>query len=828
MIAYGRGTWLWEWRSGTVRVGLWPALVVGLLLALLGQSVAWAQVLDPGEVKIQGVAMGLGNRPRPGDWIGLQLQITETSTAPREIIVQWAVKDSDGDTAQYRRAVTTNPGVKQNVWLYGRLPFRFAAGGDVLLEAYAAGAGSESEARDLPVTASNATGRLLGRVQIPLRADQETPIASGQIAIVGRQVAGLDLYSVTTQTGRALPKGHEPSMLLDGLRVIDLPDRWMGLASTSTLVWTGNTGESDPATLTDAQAQAVREWVMRGGHFIIVMPGVGQNWITPGAKLLDIMPRVTVERREQVNLNAFQFLFRDAEQAKQRSSLPSSASMHVFTPEANAKPGEGVIVLAGPGGEGVVCRRSVGAGAVTLIGINIASPAMLESAATQPDVFWHRVLGRRGELLTMGKMNELIAANKLREIREAVELDDGLSASIAKTGAAARGLLLAFVVFAAYWALAGPIAFRVLKARRQQHHAWLAFVFFAVLFTGVAWGGALLLRPTRTEATHLTFVDEVYGQPTQRAKMFASVLLPRFGRMTVGVGPSDEGMTDTIAGWEPNDPGAGIEAFPDAAPYAIESRRPTEARVPSRSTIKSVQVDWLGAPRLRMPMPMSDWPVRVGAPAEGSSKPTISGRLVHDLPGGLLNTRVIVVYSQLGLPFGLKDPVLAVADAQVLPGSWNPGEPLDLGALFDRGQRTGDDRATSLGGLLDSVSPRSMGIADAGQRSVRALTDDRLTAISLFSLLAPPNVDPLSPSEVAVFRRSSTHALDLSRWVTQPCVIVLGQLVGAKGKPNETPIPLTVDGRAIPTDGKTMVRWVYPLPSRPPNISMYVRSADGK
>ncbi len=826
MMHHGRGTWLSEAATLGGRLALLRVFVAGLLLALLAPVGVRAQVLDPGEVKIQGVAMGLGNRPRPGDWIGLQLQITETSPAPREIIVQWAVKDSDGDTAQYRRAVTTNPGVKQNVWIYGRLPFRYSAGGDVLIEAYAAGADGETEARDQPVTSPSAIGRLLGRVQLPLRSDQETPVTSGQIAIVGRQVAGLDLYAVTSQAGRALPKGHEPAMLLDGLRVADLPDRWMGLSSASTLVWTGNTGDLDPATLTDAQAQAIREWVMRGGHFIVVLPNVGQNWTTTGAKLLDMMPRVTVERREQVNLADYQFLFRDVEQAKQRARLPSSASMHVFTPEAGAKPGEGVIVLAGPGGEGVVARRSLGAGAVTLIGINLASPAMLESAATQADVFWHRVLGRRGELLSNSKLNELVSANKIRELREAVDLDDGLSASIAKTGAAARGLLLAFVVFAAYWALAGPIAFRVLKSRRQQHHSWVAFVLFAILFTGVAWGGALLLRPTRTEATHLTFIDEVYGQPTQRAKMFASVLLPRFGKMTVGVGPSDEGVTDTIAGWEPSDPGAGTETFPDAAPYALDARRPTEARVPSRSTIKSVQVDWMGAPRLRMPIPLTDSPVRVGPPAEGSSKPTISGRLVHELPGPLVNTRVIVVHSQISLPFGLKEPVLAVADAQVLPGAWMPGEALDLGALFDRGQRPGEDRATSLGGMLDSVSPRSLGIVDTGQRAARALTDDRLTAISLFSLLTPPNVDPLGVADIPLFRRSSTHGLDLSRWVTQPCVIVLGQLVGAPGKPNATPVPLTVDGREIPTDGRTMVRWVYPLPSRPPTISVRSVSDD--
>jgi hypothetical protein len=794
----------------------WLAVLALMVLAIGLPSAAWAQVVDPGEVRIQPVALGIGDRPRPGEWVGLQLQLTETAAMPREVIVQWSVKDSDGDTAQYRRAVTTNPGVKQNLWLYGRLPFRAGAGSELLLEAYLAGDGA---AREAPVTSQGALGRLVGRVQVALRADQLTPVHSGQIAVVGRQVAGLDLYGVTTQVARALPKGHESSVLLDGLRVVDLPDRWMGLASTGVLVWTLNTGDADPATLTDPQVQAIREWVQRGGHLVIVMPSVGQNWTTPGSKLLDLMPRVSVERREQVNLNAYQAIFRDGEQAKVRAPLPSSASIHVFTPEPGAKPGEGVIVLAGPNGEGLVARRSLGAGAVTLIGVNIASTAMLGANATQTDVFWHRVLGRRGELLTITKMNELVGANKLREVREAIDLDDGLGASIAKTGAAARGLLLAFVVFAAYWALAGPIAFRVLKSKGKQQHSWVVFVLFAVLFTGVAWGGALMLRPTRTEATHLTFIDEVYGQPTQRARAFASVLLPRFGRMTVGVGPADEGSTDTIAGWEPSDPGAGSETFPDAAPYAIESRSPSEARVPSRSTIKSVQIDWMGLARLRMPMPAVDSPVRLGPPTEGSSKPTISGKLVHELPGPLTNARVIVVYSQMNLPFGLKDAVQASADAQVIPGEWKPGETLDLATLFDRGRTGADDRATSLSSMLDNLSPRSTGIANVGQ-TARALTADRLTAISLFSLLKTPDVDAMAADSV-LFRRASTHNLDLSRWVTQPCVIVIGQLVGTAEKPNASPVPIVVDGQPIPSDGRTVVRWVYPLGSRPPTVGSF-------
>jgi hypothetical protein len=64
-----------------------------------------------------------------------------------------------------------------------------------------------------------------------------------------------------------------------------------------------------------------------------------------------------------------------------------------------------------------------------------------------------------------------------------------------------------------------------------------------------------------------------------------------------------------------------------------------------------------------------------------------------------------------------------------------------------------------------------------------------------------------------VVRREATHGMDLGRWFTQPCIIVIGYLVD----PNQdAPISTYVDGKAVPARGTTVVRWVYPLPDNPP------------
>jgi hypothetical protein len=63
--------------------------------------------------------------------------------------------------------------------------------------------------------------------------------------------------------------------------------------------------------------------------------------------------------------------------------------------------------------------------------------------------------------------------------------------------------------------------------------------------------------------------------------------------------------------------------------------------------------------------------------------------------------------------------------------------------------------------------------------------------------------------------RSEAHGTDISRWFTQPCVIIIGHIVDA-----ESPVPLTLNGDSLGTKGHTVVRWIYPLPESPPRVPL--------
>jgi hypothetical protein len=59
--------------------------------------------------------------------------------------------------------------------------------------------------------------------------------------------------------------------------------------------------------------------------------------------------------------------------------------------------------------------------------------------------------------------------------------------------------------------------------------------------------------------------------------------------------------------------------------------------------------------------------------------------------------------------------------------------------------------------------------------------------------------------------------VDLSRWCSTPCLIVIGKIQddGASEPRIDLPFPFTIDGDEPRADGVTYVRVVFPLPAVP-------------
>ncbi|MBS0191349.1 MAG: hypothetical protein U0573_09805 [Phycisphaerales bacterium] len=771
------------------------------------------------EVKVEAGEFGTGNVCRAGEWCGLRLRLTDSAPKQREVLIRVVLDDADGDRPAYSRVLTLNPGVTQDAWIYFRLPFWFKGGDSVLVLA------NEPIADSREVTGSRA-GRLLARRQILPNGrvhEADTPM----IGVVGPNEMGLRQYYAAGGNGMATYPlmAHELIDPVSALTSKGLPDRWMGLGQFETIVWgeSPSGGETDISRLRGESTKAIREWVMRGGHLVIVLPPTGQAWTNPATnELMDILPAVNIRRRESVDLSEYRALLTRAREGV----LPRSAVLHSFEPLPNAAPQEAIKILNGPQGDCVVVRRLVGIGQVTLVGFDFSSRMFSAGGLLDADVFWHRVLGKRGILNPDQK--EVVSRGQM------LTVDSQISSQIAKRGTAATGMLMGVGVFILYWVLAGPLGFGVLKARRATRLAWLTFLGTAVAFTGIAFGAATWFRPRRFEASHLSILDHVYGQNVQRVRSWLSLMLPKDGTVEV-VAPDSEGQPEApgakaefggvLSPWDP----VGSQqrsGFLDAREYQIDGRNPTRLDVPARSTVKQMQLDWAGSPRWGMPHPTGPEGVR----ADGAK---LKGELVHDLPGAMHDLLIVHVWGQQPYGSDIRSRIVSRVQFWKYPSEWQPGTPLDLEL------QTGQAAAAGAGELyLSGLVPMSSGGygmgSPADSKRLGSIVDV-LTMTSVFSELGIPEEAKGNHGQaVSVLRRDATQCMDLAEWFTQPCVMIIG-FVGngsapaAKGQPgagSEPPVSVSIGGRAVPGSGMTMVRWVYPLGPMPPAFKGASESSD--
>ncbi len=824
-----------------------------------------------GEVAIEVRQVGL-RKARPGEWCGFQVQLTDSAAKARDVFVRVEIKDPDGDRAVMQRYAVLNPNTKQHVWLYAWLPFGPRDFRFTVHEAEdRAGAIGESGSGGAAGVGGGTidryrAGRRIGSLFYTLPSSSAVDSGTSLIAVLGAPTAGLDQYTgvrSTASNDNACPTAHGLTETITGLRPDDLPDRWMGLAQFEALVWTGREAGEQPGNLREPQAEAIREWVRRGGHFIVVLPSIGQTWygVTAGASgasaalnpLADIMPDVRPKVNEGVPLEPYRQLLT----ASQTAPMPRNAVVHTFDEPGRAGPYDAIPIMQGESGDTVVVRRLVGAGAVTVIGVDLARRDLMARDALQAGQFWNRILGKRMRVLTQTELASLKSGGTSKNSvplfaarRDPVNFDSPISTVIAKQSKAAAGLLAAFAVFLAYWLVAGPLGYVVLKQRNRVHHAWLVFVAATALFSLVGWGSSSALKLGRDVDKHYTLLDHVYGQSNPRMRSWVELTLPRYGEQRVSVRPATPGTPEFEGGsggrwhqamtaWEGGtETSSALQSFPDARSYTVDARSPDTADFPARSTTRQLQIDFAGAPPASWDMirPLAADGVELGREIYfeeppggtgegGADRQTadrrwrIQGRLVHNLPGPLRDVHVFVV-REMSLRWPQAEAIAVPLPAVVIggkgPNAWEPGVPLDLEPVIPRSARDTRDFFLNIRG---KASAFGTGLT-SGALPQNAVTLNRAAlAQAFYSMLEPP--DPGASAEIWAVRQS-THNWDLGRWFTQPCVIVVGLLGEESGSGAvECPVPISIDG-ASPEEvrknvrGMTVVRWIYPLPPRPP------------
>lgn len=801
---------------------VWVALIL-----LLCPSWARAQGDDQPEVKVEVTRLGVGSLAREGSWAAIRVELDDRGlAAQREIVLRVRLTDPDGDEAEYDRVVTSNSGMTQAFWLYARLPLLASSVDWIDVLVY------EAEESSDPRFGFKA-GKLIGRTQAPTARVMPGPRAL--MGVVGPNSFGLTGYGPTGSFESFLPLAHEITYIATGLDVSDLPDRWQGLIAFDVLVWGATRDRNDPGRLSPDKARAIREWVEGGGHLVVVLPSIGQEWFSAtGNPLAGLLPKIKPPRRlEGVDLNTYRPLLTSAK--ADEVPLPTNAMVRIFEPASDAQPGDAIPILSNADGQCVVIRRLYGGGAVTLIGLDLNQTMLRNLGLPEPGSFWHRVLGRRGQLASAEQIRKEQLAGNITGLsqRSHIQLDVDIPEQIAMKGTAAFGVGLGVLVFVLFWLAAGPAGYYLLGRRGLRRFSWLAFVATVAVFTGISWVGATVARPHKAMVRHVTLLEGVYGQPTQRARSWQAMLIPYYGDAKVTVKPESDAAAghELLSVFESSGSVLSLQGFPDNRPYRIEARSPTELDFPARSTVKELEIDWTGPPQWQMPEPITE-PGSLEKPIlrlaqdgefDADDNPLncdAVGQLVHSLPGPLEDVVILVNKGQFTLTEGgkLRGSLFANVSAYELTDSWVPEVPLDLKTVTTHGSSQGAGRQLAFQYLTGLLRGERIS-AGQSSRPNPARFGDRLKALALFPMLEPPSMVDAVGVENRLAKRELTHGYDLGIWFTQPSIMVIGQ-VRLTGDDARSPISVALDGQVVPAEGTTLVMWVYPLEPNPPKLRL--------
>lgn len=799
-----------------------------------------------GPVSISLEHFGVGGHFRTGDIVAARFLLQGQIDQPTQIEIAWEVPDGNGDIAQITRRLVLDPEQPVRTWLYARIPPKLdliAAMGEIYtVRVWAQNNGRRTRelgsARISPALSVNPT------VAVELEEDIFGVVGSGRM--------GLDSYSIPAPGKDRIPSMNEITKIARGIRPEDLPDRWEGLSQFSALIWT----EGSPNALNSESARAVREWIGRGGLFIVVLPETADPWglTAPSIhQLTDLMPDWKVIRVEAVPIGT---LLPIVSQSDQLLNAKATMPVTFFEESGKSKAYEPLILLPvardtrtgfpSPRSKSLdekilAVTRSYGHGRITVIGLDVdglSRRALQSSALPQADIFWNRILARRADTPSSGEYQELQKSTRIVATPpNFVDLGRGdlIDGEIGMRGEAAIGILGAFLLFIVYWMIAGPGGFGILKWMKRERHSWALFVVTALFFGSAVWFFGGLIYSSRVRVQHLTVLDSIWrssvNQPAidtamSRATCWFSAYLPGYGQTNVSIDPESE-RRNVLTGWSA--PGSMISTFPNPARSAVPIETPNSLQVTARATSASFQAQWMGvvpsgwgkAPFTPDPARSLEQTIVPGDPL----RVMLSGLVEHTLPGPLHDVGIIHI-----TPIRNPAPKVDAANggmnkpSDALPNigrfsiltTWKPNEPIELKDVLYPGGPMGIDER--IGDLANAIEARYQEpFIEATLRNqinqFGQITTDRrqlfLDMLGMYNMLQPPNYFTNPPKDVTavVVERILGRSLDISPWFTTPCLILWGYLDAA-----ECPIPIVIDGEKVPSSGIVLVRVVFPLP----------------
>jgi hypothetical protein len=715
---------------------------------------------------------------------------------PGTYLLEWERTTPDGDRLLYQRRIPL-AGSPVRAWIHGPVP--------------------RHEERAMPVRLRRADDlAVLASTTLSLAPGGGTTLDEGAelMLVVGARRCGLEGYE--SATPNTPPVWSQIASTVRTIDAEDLPDRPAGLSAVSSLLWTGDTEGLDAA-----RASVLRAWMEAGGHLIISLPSVGDPWRLGGPEgpwrdLLPWAPRVEHVRAEIIAT----LISPDELQGPAGTTMP----VRVFGPTVGlATPTPWHTVLELPDGRPLGVARPVGFGRLTVIGLDVAAPTMLQFQAGQsaagplpsPSVFWNPVLARRGDAptpaqdrLAMEGGPAIGAPTRLVEFT-----DEVVAGSIRQTVAAGGRLLFVLGWLAACWLIGGPVLWKVLGRMHQRQLAWPIFTLLAAGGAALAATAGGLMSLQAAEARHFTILEQVAGIPRHHVRSWIDLRLPGNAEHMLSV-ERQPGERPQLRHWvEQRQSGVG---FADTRTLQIDADTPEHLPVQARSTAIGLALDWFGV------LDPEDWggvlwvvdPVtRVPNPESGSP---LRGIIQSELPAPLRNVSIMWIESRHAPTRTQPMPWKRASEAGRMPAQvwwWKLSGDIPPKGQISLGQLPGTSRESAAEPQLDaalSTQERAFGTSS----SSRTRRWNAAELLGMYRLVTPPQWqtrEKQSTPPWIMATRLFGAELDLGARLGTPMLIVTGFIDEA-----DLPIPLMIDGTAMDQpQGEIMVRWFLPLPDTP-------------
>ncbi|MBG85128.1 MAG: hypothetical protein CMJ40_11365 [Phycisphaerae bacterium] len=796
-------------------------LFICLLLAVIPANSSMAQDL----VEMKLLQFGAGNTFRPGDPTGIEIELTSRLDSDQSVWIQWDHETPDGDIFAFGRSVLLSPGQPRSTWLYVPLP---------------------------PDTNLQSTGRIrardieddqprddIGRLQFQVMSSLPRLVPRDQslIGVIGTDSAGLEAYEAESLFQNDIDIGGEGTTVSTLSDPSKLPDRWTGLRSFDSLIWTDGSAELSPS-----QEKALLEWIQRGGHLIIILPQSGNVWSLGSGEdgpLGAIMPSAPQPRDDVLMYKVLEDLVKHPPLPDLQQTIPAQifrSEDGQFDAAPSADGWYPTWSLDGIGTVGV--QRHHGKGQLTLLGVDVASKAIRDAAlritpgqatmtehVPEGDLFWNPILARRIDTPPSQAIDQLKALNRINQKRPSQWLVDDtlILAEISDRKEFGSILMIGFLLFIIYWIFAIPLSWSILKTQKKPQLSWIIFVVNIAVFSIIAWVTVWFNRQNDTNVRHLTVLDHVHGEDQQHAVSWISLFSPGYGDYEVKL---SEDETNVLLPWEAIDTGFG--RFPDSRETIVDiDEHSNELTIPSRATTTRLRADWRG------PLTESNWgdmlrmdnqsPVHVIRNSDGDAI-GLRGTVESLLPDTMVNGQIILVDRAQPLP---RSPEMLDGKSQLWVRQshsgrmerkgwiWALAEELPPGGTIALNQLKLNDEENDLeSSIRIQYGSHSRNLGGGFEAMTHSDRLQALQALSTYHQLQPPSWITVEAQRGqigrnwSILKREIGHDLDLSHWMSRPVLIITGFL-----EESELPLPLLVNGDLeLQSEGLVMVRWIMPLP----------------